>query len=136
MRESRADRLWVVSSNPGFRACQRGVRAGLHSKVAGRAGQDQPAGCGDAGPVASGRVLTGVWGPDATHEAVRDLVRAREAAADDRRRKRQQLLSFLLRHGRVYSDGGHWTLAHRRWLAKQSFEHPAQQIVFQVSVPE
>lgn len=41
--------------------------------------------------------LTGVWVPDATHEAVRDLVRAREAAADDRRRKRQQLLSFLLR---------------------------------------
>ena len=47
--------------------------------------------------------LTGVWVPDAVHEAVRDLVRAREAAADDLRRKRQQLLSFLLRHGRIYS---------------------------------
>jgi transposase len=78
--------------------------------------------------------LTGVWVPDATHEAVRDLVRAREAAADDRRRKRQQLLSFLLRHGRVYSGSGHWTLAHRRWLAQQSFEHPAQQIVFQEAI--
>jgi len=78
--------------------------------------------------------LTGVWVPDATHEAVRDLVRAREAAADDRRRKRQQLLSFLLRHGRVFSGAGHWTLAHRRWLAKQSFEHPAQQIVFQEAI--
>jgi transposase len=78
--------------------------------------------------------LTGVWVPDATHEAVRDLVRAREAAADDLRRKRQQLLSFLLRHGRVYSGGGHWTLAHRRWLAKQSFEHAAQQIVFQEAI--
>ena len=32
--------------------------------------------------------LTGVWVPDAVHEAVRDLVRAREAAADDLRRKR------------------------------------------------
>ena len=41
--------------------------------------------------------LTGVWAPDAAHEAVRDLVRAREAAADDLRRKRQQLLSFVLR---------------------------------------
>jgi transposase len=30
--------------------------------------------------------LTGVWTPDAAHEAVRDLVRAREAAADDVRR--------------------------------------------------
>src|SRR5579864_297592 len=29
--------------------------------------------------------LTPVWVPDATHEAVRDLVRAREAAAEDRR---------------------------------------------------
>jgi transposase len=78
--------------------------------------------------------LTGVWVPDAVHEAVRDLVRAREAAADDLRRKRQQLLSFLLRHGRIYTASGHWTLAHRRWLAKQSFEHAAQQIVFQESI--
>jgi transposase len=78
--------------------------------------------------------LTGVWVPDAVHEAVRDLVRAREAAADDLRRKRQQLLSFLLRHGRIYSAGGHWTLAHRRWLAKQAFEHAAQQIVFQEAI--
>jgi transposase len=78
--------------------------------------------------------LTGVWVPDAIHEAVRDLVRAREAAADDLRRKRQQLLSFLLRHGRIYPASGHWTLAHRRWLAKQSFEHTAQQIVFQEGI--
>ena len=78
--------------------------------------------------------LTGVWVPDAVHEAVRDLVRAREAAADDLRRKRQQLLSFLLRHGRIYDGGGHWTLAHRRWLARQAFEHTAQQIVFQEQV--
>ena len=78
--------------------------------------------------------LTGVWAPDAAHEAVRDLVRAREAAADDLRRKRQQLLSFLLRHSRIYSGGGHWTLAHRRWLADQKFEHAAQQIVFQEGI--
>ena len=61
-------------------------------------------------------------------------VRAREAAADDLRRKRQQLLSFLLRHGRIYESGGHWTLAHPRWLARQSFEHTAQQIVFQEKI--
>jgi transposase len=75
--------------------------------------------------------LTGVWVPDVVHEAVRDLVRARDAGSDDLRRKRQQLLSFLLRHGRIYYGGGHWTLAHRRWLARQAFEHTAQQIVFQ-----
>lgn len=78
--------------------------------------------------------LTGVWVPDLVHEAVRDLVRAREAGADDLRRKRQQLLSFLLRHGRIYDGGGHWTLAHRRWLARQAFEHAAQQIVFQEKI--
>jgi transposase len=78
--------------------------------------------------------LTAVWVPDVVHEAVRDLVRAREAGADDLRRKRQQLLSFLLRHGRIYDGGGHWTLAHRRWLARQAFEHAAQQIVFQERV--
>jgi transposase len=48
--------------------------------------------------------LTGVWVPDIVHEAVRDLVRAREAAADDLRRKRQQLLSFLLRLGPPQGD--------------------------------
>src|ERR1700693_2175049 len=79
--------------------------------------------------------LTGVWVPDAVHQAVRDLVRAREAAWGDLRRKRQQLLSFLLRHGRIYTVGrDHWTLAHRRWLARQSFEHVAQQIVFQEGI--
>ena len=75
--------------------------------------------------------LTAVWVPDAIHEAVRDLVRAREAAAQDVRRKRQQLLSFLLRHGRIFDGRKHWTMAHRRWLAEQKFEHSAQQIVFQ-----
>lgn len=78
--------------------------------------------------------LTGVQVPDAVHEAVRDLVRAREAGADDLRRKRQQLLSFLLRHGRIYDGSGHWMLAHGRRLARQAFEHTAQQIVFQEQV--
>jgi transposase len=75
--------------------------------------------------------LTSVWVPDAVHEAVRDLVRARHAAAEDLRKKRQQLLSFLLRHGRIFIGRKHWSLAHRRWLAGQKFERPAQQIVFQ-----
>jgi transposase len=78
--------------------------------------------------------LTSVWVPDAVHEAVRDLVRAREAASQDARKKRQQLLSFLLRHGRAFSGRKHWTLAHQRWLAGQRFEHPAQQIVFQDAI--
>ena len=78
--------------------------------------------------------LSGVWVPDAVHEAVRVLVRGRTTAAEDVRRKRQQLLSFLLRHGRIFTGGDHWTRAHRRWLAEQSFDHAAQQIVFQDAV--
>jgi len=78
--------------------------------------------------------LTAVWVPDAVHEAVRDLVRAHASAAADVRKKRQQLLSFLLRHGRVYSGTKHWTKAHARWLANQAFEHPAQQIVLQEAI--
>jgi transposase len=78
--------------------------------------------------------LTPVWVPDAIHEAVRDLVRARGAVAEDSRKKRQQLVSFMLRHGRIFMGQRHWSLAHRRWLAGQRFEHPAQQIVFQDAI--
>jgi transposase len=78
--------------------------------------------------------LVAVRVPTAAEEGLRDLVRAREAAVDDLRRKRQQLLSFLLRHGRLFSGAGHWTLTHRRWLAQQRFDHAAQQIVFQEAI--
>jgi transposase len=59
------------------------------------------------------------------------LARARETAMRDLKIKRQQLLSFLLRHGRSFPDGRHWTKMHARWLTSQKFTHPAQQIVFQ-----
>jgi transposase len=75
--------------------------------------------------------LTPVWVPDDAHEAMRDLSRARQAAVEALRRARQQVLSFLLRQGRVYSDGEHWTKKHRLWLAAQRFEHPARQMAFE-----
>lgn len=43
--------------------------------------------------------LTAVWVPDAAHEAVRELIRSREAAVDDLRRKRQAISSMMLRYG-------------------------------------
>ncbi|GGC11983.1 hypothetical protein GCM10011494_33470 [Novosphingobium endophyticum] len=73
--------------------------------------------------------LTAVWVPDAAHEAARDLVRAREAAGEALKRARQQLQSFLLRHGRVYTGRKPWTRAHYRWLAVLQFDHPAHHIV-------
>jgi len=75
--------------------------------------------------------LTQVWVPDATHEALRDLVRARVDATIHLMRARQQLLAFLLRHGRSYSTGKHWTQRHRSWLAGQTFSLPVHQLVFQ-----
>ncbi|APO69694.1 IS110 family insertion sequence transposase protein [Rhizobium gallicum] len=73
--------------------------------------------------------LTSVWVPDKGHEAMRDLVRAREAATDALKQARQQLQSFLLRHGRIYTGRKPWTRAHTRWLACQAFDHPAHQIL-------
>ena len=68
--------------------------------------------------------------PDADHEAMRDLVRARAAAVRALRRSRQQLSGFLLRHG-VVRPGKNWTMAHRRWLSTIRFDHPTSQIVLQ-----
>ena len=74
--------------------------------------------------------LTAVWVPDEAHEAMRDLVRLRSQAMRDLRKARQQLLSFLLRHGRD-SPYGHWTKMHRRWLGELVFVHPAQHLALE-----
>jgi transposase len=72
--------------------------------------------------------LTPVWVPDAAHEALRDLVRAREAAKKDQRRARHRLQKFLLRHGHRPPAGTKaWTEPYRRWLGTVRFEAPAQE---------
>ena len=75
--------------------------------------------------------LTPIWIPDAAHEAMRDLVRARATAGRVLSKARQHLQSFLLRHDRIYRGLRAWTLAYRRWLTTVCFDHPAQQIVLQ-----
>jgi transposase len=74
--------------------------------------------------------LTAVWVPDEAHEAMRDLVRLRMQAVRDLRKSRQQMLSFLLRHGRN-SPYRHWTRMHRRWLGELAFAHPAQHVALE-----
>lgn len=69
--------------------------------------------------------------PDETHEAMRDLVRARKSAAEDQRHKRQLVSAFMLRHGRIYHRTKPWTMRYRRWLQSQSFDHQAHQIALQ-----
>ena len=75
--------------------------------------------------------LTPIWIPDAAHEAMRDLVRARATAVRALSKARQHLQGFLLRHDRICHGARAWTLAYRRWLTTVRFDHPAQQIVLQ-----
>jgi transposase len=75
--------------------------------------------------------LTAVWVPGERHEAMRDLVRAREAAVDDLKSKRQQVLSLLLRLGLHYPGKRTWTRTHMRWLVGQKLVHREQRIAFE-----
>jgi transposase len=72
--------------------------------------------------------LTAVWVPDADHEALRDLVRAREDARQDQHRARHRLGKFLLRHGRRPPENvkKNWTLKYMTWIKEQvHFDQPA-----------
>jgi transposase len=73
--------------------------------------------------------LTPVWVPDAAHEALRDLVRAREAAKKDELRARHRLNKFLLRQGRRPSMGIKlWTIKYLEWVKREvHFEQMAQE---------
>jgi transposase len=75
--------------------------------------------------------LTAVRIPTSEEEADRDLVRAREDALVDRQRQRHRLLKFLLRQGRVYGEGRHWTVAHQAWLRGQRFDLASQQRTYE-----
>jgi transposase len=65
--------------------------------------------------------------PDDEEEALRDLVRAREAVRVDVMRCRHRLSKLLLRHGIRFDDGKAWTQRHRDWLATVALEWPAAQ---------
>jgi transposase len=55
--------------------------------------------------------------PTSQEEALRDVVRAREAVRSDLMRARQRLSKLLLRHDVVYEDtASAWTIRHRSWL--------------------
>jgi len=73
--------------------------------------------------------LTPVWVPDAAHEGLRDLVRAREAAKKDQLRARHRLGKFLLRHGkRSPADAKPWTGSYLLWVKREvHFEQLSQE---------
>jgi transposase len=63
--------------------------------------------------------------PGPEEEALRDLVRAREAVRVDLMRCRHRLSKLLLRHGHRFDDGPAWTQRHRDWLAGIELGWPA-----------
>ena len=76
--------------------------------------------------------LTPVHVPSRDDEALRDLVRAREAAREDLHRARQRMIHFLLRH-QIHppqSIKRRWTKAYRNWLGQLTFERPAERVTF------
>ena len=58
---------------------------------------------------------------------MRDLLRARQDEREAILRARHRLSKFLLRHGRVYTEGSVWNGRHSARLAKQHFDEPAAQ---------
>jgi len=77
----------------------------------------------------AGGLLEAIHVPSVEMEALRDLVRAREAARIDRMRDRHRLSKFLLRHDRRMPFKS-WGAGRRKWLGEQNFEHAAQQAAF------
>ena len=65
--------------------------------------------------------------PGPEEEALRDLVRAREAVRVDLMRCRHRLSKLLLRHGIRFDDGRAWTERHGTWLATIELGWPAAQ---------
>jgi transposase len=72
--------------------------------------------------------LTSVFVPSVEHEALRDLVRAREAAKTDQLRARHRLSKYLLRYGKRPPAGCRpWTLTYWRWVRVLKLDHAAQE---------
>jgi len=71
--------------------------------------------------------LTPIWVPDAKHEAIRDLVRAREAAKEDQLRAKHRLGKYLLRYGQRAPEGCRsWTAAWWQWVRALQLPHEEQ----------
>lgn len=144
------DRLLAeVGAWPGARVCQEAgpTGFGLHRALVG-AGVESvivapglvPSRPGDrvktdkrdarrlAGLHAAG-LLTEIFVPSREHEALRDLVRAREDARLDRMRARHRLGKFCLRH-ELRMPTTCWGPTRRAWLGRQVFELAGQQQAF------
>jgi transposase len=78
--------------------------------------------------------LTAIHVPDEGEEAVRDLLRCRDAVRRDVLRWRHRVLKVLARHGRVYHAGQNWSQTHWRWIRAQRFTLPTLQRTVQAAL--
>jgi transposase len=78
--------------------------------------------------------LTAIHVPDEAEEAVRDLLRCREAVRRDVLRWRHRLLKFLDRHGRLYVTGKNWSQRHWDWIRAQTFALAPLQRTFEATL--
>ena len=69
--------------------------------------------------------------PTTEDEAVKNFTRMRNARKEALKKAKQNLLSFLLRTGRTFSEGkNYWTGLHYAWLKGQKFVDPLDQETF------
>lgn len=67
--------------------------------------------------------------PSAEHEALRDLVRGREAAKEDETRAKHRLTKYLLRYGQRPDKGTRaWTMPWWQWVRSVTFAEENQNI--------
>jgi transposase len=77
----------------------------------------------------AGGMLEPIFVPSRELEGLRDLVRAREDARQDRSRTRLRLSAFVLRHGRLLPTKS-WSVQRRQWLGQQRFAELGAQAAF------
>lgn len=78
--------------------------------------------------------LTLISVPDPGREALRGLIRAREAVGKNLLSARHQLSKLLLRNGHYYRDGRSWTQKHWRWIKAIVLEQAYSQIVLNETI--
>lgn len=75
--------------------------------------------------------------PTSENEAIKDYTRMRNARVLALKKAKQNLLSFLLRIGRTFTEGkSYWTQIHFNWLRKQEFIDPLTQETFKEYLQE
>ncbi len=64
-----------------------------------------------------------VYVPDEEDNAVKEYIRMRDDQKLALKKIKQQILAFVLRHGKIFEGGKtYWTVAHMKWLKSLDFE--------------